>query len=161
MAKEPCFARLRLDLLVTHLDLTIDDQCWEAADEIGALALSTVHERVLFALGGEVLLLLGAPRARIGAVHRNAWALRRTVLCWRHKLGLMGHAGIRDVVALGTQPPLVHVKAQNTDDDGECHAHDDRIAIHIYWYRVKKILQRWRTEYFYIFINYVITRNTG
>ena len=64
-AKEPCFARLRLNLLVAHLDLTVDHEGWESGHEIGALALSTIHERVLGALLREVILLLGAPRAAV------------------------------------------------------------------------------------------------
>ncbi len=54
-----------LDLLVTNLDITVDHEGWEAADKVGALALSTVHERVLCALLSEVFLLLGAPGARV------------------------------------------------------------------------------------------------
>ena len=64
-AKEPCFARLRLNLLVAHLDLTVDHEGWESTHEVGALALSTIHERVLGALLLEVILLLGAPRAAV------------------------------------------------------------------------------------------------
>ena len=100
-AKEPCFARLRLDLLVAHLDLTVDDEGWEARDEVGTLALSTVHKRVLCALLLEVVLLLCAPWARVGAVHGHTCTTRGLVLIWRHKLSLLGHAGVGDVVALG------------------------------------------------------------
>lgn len=54
-----------LDFLITNLDLAVDDEGWEAGDEVGALALSTVDEGILGALLLEVILLLGAPRARI------------------------------------------------------------------------------------------------
>ena len=54
-----------LNLLVAHLDLTVNHESWEAADEVGATALSTVHERVLCAFLLEVLFLLGAPRTRV------------------------------------------------------------------------------------------------
>ena len=54
-----------LNLLVAHLDVTVNHDGWEAGDKVGALALSTVHERVLCALLLEVVLLLGAPWARV------------------------------------------------------------------------------------------------
>ena len=54
-----------LDLLVTNLNLTVNHEGRKARDKVGALALSTVHERVLCALLGEVILLLGAPGARV------------------------------------------------------------------------------------------------
>ncbi len=88
---------LLLNFLVSHLDLTVDDEGRESRDEVGALALSTVHERVLGALLLEVILLLGAPWAGIRAVHGDAWTARGAVLLWRHKLSLLGRAGLRDV----------------------------------------------------------------
>ena len=54
-----------LNLLVAHLDLTVNHEGRESRDEVGALALSTIHERVLGALLLEVILLLGAPRAAV------------------------------------------------------------------------------------------------
>ena len=132
-----------LDLLVSHLDLTVDDQGRESRHEIGALALSTIDERVLGALLLEVILLLGAPRARVRAVHGHAWTARGAVLLWRHKLRLLA-TGLGDVVALGAEPPLVHVKGEHTDDNCECHAHNNRITIHLYCTLGKKKSGRWR-----------------
>ena len=54
-----------LDFLVPNLDLTVNHEGWETRDEIWATALSTIHERVLGSLLLEVILLLGAPRARV------------------------------------------------------------------------------------------------
>jgi len=121
-----------LNLLISHLDLTVDHEGWEATDEVGATALSTVHEGVLHALLLEVILLLGAPRARVRAVHSHTWATRGLVLLWRHKLSLLGHAGVGDVVALGAQPPLVDVKCEYADDHSKCDTHNDGITIHLY-----------------------------
>jgi hypothetical protein len=118
-----------LDLLVSHLDLSVNHEGRETRDEVGALALITVHEGVLGALFGEVVLLLGAPRARVRSVHGHAWAARGFVLLWRHKLS---RTGLGDVAALGAQPPLVHVKGENADDDCECDTHNNRITIHFY-----------------------------
>ena len=128
----PCPLGL-LNLLVSHLDLTVNHEGWEAADEVGALALSTIHERVLCALLLEVILLLGAPRARVRAVHSHAWTSRRVVLCWGHKIifSFLGHAGVGHVRALGAQPPLVHIKGENADDHSECDTHNDGITIHL------------------------------
>jgi len=81
---------LDLNLLVAHLDLAVNDQGRETRDEVGALALSTVDERVLGALLLEVILLLGAPRARVRAVHGHACTARGLVLLWGHKLGRTG-----------------------------------------------------------------------
>ena len=134
-----CEAPLLLNLLVTHLDLAVYHKSWEARDKVGALTLSTVHERVLCALLLEVVLLLCAPRARVAAVHGDAWTLGRLVLLGWHKLSLLGHAGVGDVGALGAQPPLVDVKGENTDDHSECDTHDDGIAIHIYFRTGKEI----------------------
>ena len=120
---------LGLNLLVPHLDLAIDDEGRESGDEVGALALSTIHEGVLGALLREVILLLGAPRARVRTIHGHAWAAWGLVLLWRHKLS---RTGLGDVVALGSQPPLVDVKGENADDDCECDTHNNRIAIHLY-----------------------------
>ena len=138
----PCPLGL-LNLLISHLDLTVDHEGWEAADEVGATALSTIHEGVLHALLLEIVLLLGAPRARVRAVHSHTLAARGLVLLWRHKLifSFLGHAGVRDVVALGAQPPLVDVKGENADDHGERHAHNDGITIHLYCTLGKKNLQ--------------------
>jgi hypothetical protein len=148
----PCFARLRLDFLVPHLDLTVDHEGWEAADEVGATALSTVHEGVLCALLLEVILLLGAPRARVRSVHSHTWATRGLVLLWRHKLifSLLGHAGVWHVCALGAQPPLVDVKCEHTDDQSECDTHNDGITIHLYCTLGKKKSGRWRAHSFTI-----------
>ena len=143
-AKEPCFARLRLNLLVAHLDITVDHECRETRHEVGALALSTIHEGVLCALLSEVILLLGAPRARVRAVHGHSWTAWGLVLLWGHKLSLLGHAGVWHVVALGAQPPLVYVKGENADDDSECDTHNNRITIHIYCTLGKKNSGRWR-----------------
>ena len=129
--------------MVAHLDLTVDDQGRESRDEVGALALSTIHERVLGALLRKVILLLGAPRARVRAVHGHAWTARGAVLLWRHKLRLLA-AGLGDVVALGSEPPLVHVKGENADDHGECDTHNNRITIHLYCTIGKKKSGRWR-----------------
>lgn len=75
-----------LNLLVPHLDLTVDDEGRETGYEVGALALSTVHKRVLGTLLLEVILLLRAPWARIRAIHGHAWALGWLVClrCWKH-----------------------------------------------------------------------------
>ena len=54
---------LLLDFLVTHLDLTVDDESWEARDKVGALTLITVDERIVHVLLLQVVLLLGAPWA--------------------------------------------------------------------------------------------------
>ena len=141
----PCLRHGQLlNLLVPHLDLTVDHEGWETRDEVGTLALSTIHERVLGALLLEVILLLGAPRARVRAVHGHTWTARGLVLLWRHKLSLLGHAGVGDVVALGAQPPLVHVKGENADDDSECDTHNNRITIHLYCTIGKKKSERWR-----------------
>ena len=121
-----------LNLLVPHLDVTVNHEGWEARDKVGALALSTVHEGVLCALLLEVVLLLGAPRARVRAVHGHAWTAWGLVLLWWHHLSLASHAGVGDVVALGAQPPLVDVKGENADDHSECDTHNNRIAIHPY-----------------------------
>ena len=138
---------LRLDLLIPHLDLTVDDQGRETRDEVGALALSTIHERVLGSLLLEVILLLGAPRAGIRAVHGHAWTARGAVLLWGHKLRLFGAAGLGDVAALGAQPPLVDVKGENADDHSECDTHNNRITIHFYCTLGKKKTGRWRGLY--------------
>lgn len=118
--------------MIPNLDITVNHQGWETRDEVGALALVTIHERVLGALLCEVVLLLSAPRARVRTVHRHTWTARGAVLLWRHKLRLLGRAGLGNIVALGAQPPLVDVKAQNAEDNSECDTHDDGIAIHIY-----------------------------
>jgi len=133
---------LDLNLLVAHLDFTVNHQGWETRDEIGALTLSTIHERVLGALLLEVILLLGAPRARVRAVHGHTWTARGLVLLWGHELSLASHAGVWDVVALCPQPPLVHVKGENTDDHGECDTHNNIITIHIYCTLGKKNSRR-------------------
>ena len=123
----------RLDFLISHLDLTVNHEGWETRDEVGATALSTIHERVLHAFLLEVILLLGAPWARVRAVHGHAWTARGLVLLWRHKLifSLLGHAGVWHVRALGAQPPLVDVKCEHTDDHSECDTHNDGITIHL------------------------------
>ena len=131
MADKGLATRLRLNFLISHLDLTVDNQGWKAGDEVGALALSTIHERVLGALLLEVILLLGTPWARIRAVHGHAWTARGAVLFWGHELRLFA-AGLGHVRALGAQPPLVDVKAEHAEDDGECDTHNNRITIHFY-----------------------------
>ena len=135
------------DLLVAHLDFAVYHKSWEARDKVGALTLSTVDERVLGALLLEVILLLGAPRARVAAVHGYTWTLGRLVLLGWHKLSLLGHAGVGDVGALGAQPPLVDVKGENADNHSECDTHDDGIAIHFYCTFGKKKSRRWRGEF--------------
>lgn len=128
----PAVERLS-DLLVTHLDLAVHHKSWETADKVGALTLCTVDERVVHVLLLQVVLLLGAPRARIAAVHCDAWTLGRGVHWWRSwQTACVWGAWVGDIRALGAQPPLVDVKAKNADDDGECHAHNNRITIHIY-----------------------------
>ena len=127
-----------LDFLITNLDLTVDHEGREAGDEVGALALITIHERVLGALLSEVILLLGAPRARVRSVHGHAWTAWGLVLLWRHKLSLTSHAGVWHVAALGAEPPLVHVKGENADDHSECDTHNNRITIHLLYARKKE-----------------------
>ena len=139
-----CEAHLLLNLLVTHLDLAIHYESWEARDKVGALTLITVDERIVHVLLLEVVLLLGAPRTRVAAVHGDTWTLGRLVLLGWHKLSLLGHAGVGDVGALGAQPPLVDVKGENTDDHSECDTHDDGITIHIYCTFGKKKSGWWR-----------------
>ena len=133
-----------LNLLVAHLDVTVNHEGWEARDKVGALALSTVHERVLCALLLEVVLLLGAPWARVGSVHGHAWTARGLVLLWWHHLSLASHAGLGHICALGAQPPLVHVKGENADDHCKCNTHNDGITIHVYCTLGKKNLRWWR-----------------
>ena len=122
---------LLLNLLVAHLNLTVNHEGWETADKVGTLALITIHECVLGALLREVVLLLGAPRARVRAIHRHTWTAWGLVLLWWHKLSLLCHTGVGHVVALGAQPPLVDVKGENADDHSKCHAHNNRITIHL------------------------------
>ena len=134
-----------LDLLVSHLNFTVDDEGWEPRYKVGALPLSTVNERVVHVLLLQVILLLGAPWARVGAVHGDTsalWWLVHGWCCWQ--TARVWSTWVGDVRALGAQPPLVNVKAENTDDDSECHAHNDGVTIHIYLYTGKENLQRCR-----------------